>query len=393
MQVALDHDRIVVLNGSCKDVGQVLAPNSIDAIVTDPPAGIAFMGKGWDKDRGGRDKWIAWLADLFSAAFIALKPGGYGLVWAIPRTSHWTATALENAGFEIRNRVSHLYLSGFPKSRDLARDFDMHMCSLPGRHYDKHMPKGAKLRPDDHLCPAHPARDRYEGRRTALKEALEDWWLIRKPFERKLNGIENLIKYDTGGLNIDECRIGSEGGTRSLGNEPNYKNEVYGEGMGGLPIDPDAKLGRWPAHLVVDDDVEIDGIDDPAIYFYAPKPSRSEKDHGCEHLPMRTGGEATGREDDSDGVNNPRAGAGRTGGARNFHPTPKSIALMEWLTKLVTPPGGTLLDMFAGSGTTGVAALKAGRNAVLCELTDEYLPIILGRANRAIADYCNTNTR
>lgn len=391
MNVALDHDRIVVLHGSCKDVGEVLAPNTIDAIVTDPPAGIAFMGKAWDKDRGGRDKWIEWLSDLFAGAYNALKPGGYGLVWAIPRTSHWTATALEDAGFEIRNRVSHLYLSGFPKSRDLARDFDMHRCTLPGRHYDKHMPKGTRARPGDHLCPPHPEREQYEGRRTALKEALEDWWLIRKPLEG--TGIENLIKYNTGGLNIDECRIGETGGTRSLGVEPNYKNEVYGEGMGGLPIDPDAKLGRWPAHLVVDDDVSIDGIDDPAMYFYAPKPSRKEKDHGLDHLPMKTGGEATGRTDDSDGVNNPRAGAGRTGGARNFHPTPKSVALMEWLTKLVTPPGGTVLDMFAGSAATGVAALKAGRNAILVELTDEYLPIILGRVNQAITDYCTPQAR
>lgn len=426
VRVALDHDRIVVLHGSCKTIGDVLAPNSIDAIVTDPPAGIAFMGKSWDKNRGGRDKWIAWLADLFGAAYTALKPGGHALVWAIPRTSHWTATAIEDSGFEIRDVHHHLFGSGFPKSLTPA--------SAP-------IPEGAG---------------------TAWKPAVEHWILARKPLEGTVG--ENFATYGTGVMNIDETRIGNEGGTRSApGTAPNLKNEVYGVGMGGLPIDKDAKLGRWPAHLSLEHawPCWVEGPDDymcpvcgevrqsgqcdrcgtvkgrcvegcpvklvdeqsgtrppkaerkgkrdkinpmPGVwpadpgggasrFFYVAKPSRKEKDHGLEHLPMRTGGEATGRADGSAGVNNPRAGAGRTGGARNIHPTAKSIALMEWLIRTITPPGGTVLDMFAGSGTTGVAALKAGRNAVLVELTDEYLPIILGRANRAIADYCNTTTR
>lgn len=374
------HPRCVLLQGDSANLGQALGPNTVDAIVTDPPSGIGFMGKGWDSDKGGRDGWIAWLAELMVPAFEALKPGGYGLIWAIPRTSHWTAFALENVGFEIRNRVSHLYLSGFPKSRDLARDVDMHLCTMSGRHYDKNLPRGPRVKPGDHLCPAHPDRSKYDGRRTALKEALEDWWLVRKPLEG--TGVRNLMKYDTGGLNIDACRIGDTGGTKSLGADPNYKNAVYGAGMGGLEIDPEARLGRWPSHLIVDEGITINGIDDPAVYFYCPKPSRSEKDLGLDHLPVVSAGEMTGRTEGDAGLDNPRAGGGRNSGGRNSHPTPKPVALMRWLVKLITPPGGLVLDVFAGSGTTGVAALREGCEFVGVEKggdNGEYIPIIKGR--------------
>ncbi len=381
----LVNDRCALFQGDSAELARVLGPNTVDAIVTDPPSGIGFMSKKWDKDKGGRDGWIQWLAELMVPAFNALKPGGYGLVWGLPRTSHWTAYALEDAGFEVRNRVSHLYLSGFPKSRDVARDIDMHLCELPGRHYDKNLPPPRRRQSTDHLCPPHPARARHEGVRTALKEALEDWWLVRKPIEGTI--AENVLKYGTGGLNIDACRIGETGGTRSLPGEPNYKNEVYGVGMGGLDVDPDAKLGRWPAHLIVDGDVSIDGVDDPALYFYCPKPSRTEKDLGLDHLPLKSGGEMTGREDGSLGLTNPRAGGGRTGGGRNCHPTPKPVSLMRWLVKLITPPGGLVLDVFAGSGTTGVAALAEGCEFVGIEQggdAGEYIPVIKGRLEYAL---------
>lgn len=110
-------------------------------------------------------------------------------------------------------------------------------------------------------------------------------------------------------------------------------------------------------------------------FFYVAKPSRSERDTGCEALPPRTAGEATEREEGTDGLNSPRAGAGRTGGARNFHPTVKSIALMRWLCLLITPPGGIVLDPFTGSGSTGVAALAEGLSFVGFERDPEYIPI------------------
>lgn len=121
-------------------------------------------------------------------------------------------------------------------------------------------------------------------------------------------------------------------------------------------------------------------------FFYVAKPSRSERDAGCEHLPAQSGGEATGRVDGSAGVDNPRAGAGRTGGARNFHPTVKPVTLLRYLVRLITPLGGIVLDPFLGSGTTAVAARLEGYDVVGCELTDEYLPIIAARVTRAERD-------
>lgn len=127
MKPVILHDRCVLFHGDSSKLGEVLAPDSIDAIVCDPPAGIGFMGKNWDGDKGGRDAWIAWLADTLAPSFAALKPGGHALVWALPRTSHWTALALERVGFEIRDRVSHLFGTGFPKSMNVSKAIDAHL--------------------------------------------------------------------------------------------------------------------------------------------------------------------------------------------------------------------------------------------------------------------------
>lgn len=377
-------DRAALVHGDSSELGDVLDPNSVDALVCDPPAGVSFMGKDWDGDKGGRDAWIAWLARTLAPSFRAMKPGAHGLVWALPRTSHWTAMALELCGFEIRDRVSHLFGTGFPKSLTSA---------------------SAEI-PDE--CG------------TALKPAVEDWWLVRKPLDGNVS--ENFARWRTGVLWIDACRIEGQraavfSGAKGSGGPG---AEVYGASVKYLSEShPD---GRWPAHLVLDEEAaamldEQSGVvgcgtaaapperardthtaafamtpgrrragKEPGAsrFFYVAKGARSEKDAGLEHLPIRSGGEATGRNDNTAGLGNPRAGAGRTGGARNFHPTVKSIALMRWLCRLITPPGGTVLDTFAGSGTTGVAALAEGFNFVGCELTTDYLPILEGRIRHAL---------
>src|SRR3972149_4781845 len=110
-----------LLQGDCIEVMRTMQENSVDSLVTDPPAGISFMGKDWDDNKGGRDKWIAWLTEVMQEAYRVMKPGAHGLVWALPRTSHWTATALENAGFEIRDRVAHIFGNGFPKSFNVGK--------------------------------------------------------------------------------------------------------------------------------------------------------------------------------------------------------------------------------------------------------------------------------
>lgn len=395
MKVILEHERCVLLHGDSSHIREVLAENSIDAIVTDPPAGIDFMGKGWDSDKGGRDNWIVWLTDTLKPAFEALKPGGYALVWALPRTSHWTATALENCGFEIRDVVTHLFGTGFPKS-------------LTSKSAE--IPKGTG---------------------SALKPASEHWILARKPLEGTY--AENYAKYGTGVIQIDACRIAAPGGRPLRTSDPIPVSAGAGhtlrDGLGGSRAGGETAetQGRWPANLTLDEEAataldaqsgersakrstpgkashtERDNnskghenaretmnyadTGGASRFFYVAKAPRKEKDAGLGHLDAKSGGEATGREDGSAGVSNPRAGAGRTGGARNFHPTVKNLALMQWLCRLITPPGGVVLDVFAGSGSTGVAALAEGFNFVGCEQggkDDEYLPILLGRIQHAL---------
>lgn len=399
MRVVLADPRCTLIHGDSAQLGDMLDENSVDAIVTDPPAGISFMGKDWDGDKGGRDAWIDWLAGLLRPALRALKPGGHALVWALPRTSHWTAMALEVAGFEIRDVHHHLFGTGFPKS--------LTSKSAP-------IPDGAG---------------------TALKPAVEHWILARKPLAGTVGA--NFAEHGTGVLQIDACRIdsgGRHGSSDSAGQGRGHaatKNHgTFGAGLGGVVAAAHAS-GRWPAHLSLEhaEDCTAECVDGCPVrvldeqsgfskspgkvtrggerglkfgmarqegvpcpsdsggasrFFYVAKGSRSEKDTGLDHLPPRTGGEATGRDDDTAGVNNPRAGAGRTGGARNFHPTVKSIALMRWLVRLVTPPGGVVLDMFAGSGTTGCAALAEGLRFIGCEMADEYIPIAAGRLRHAL---------
>ena len=154
--------------------------NSIDSIVTDPPAGISFMARGWDSDKGGRDHWIKWMQEVATECKRVLKPGGHAFVWAIPRTSHWTATAWENAGFEIRDVVAHIFGSGFPKSHNVEKALQ-------------------KIQPE--------RSSEFKGIGTALKPAREDWILMRKPLDKGLTIAENCLKWGTGGINIDESRV------------------------------------------------------------------------------------------------------------------------------------------------------------------------------------------
>lgn len=350
MRVAFDlGDRAALLHGQAIDLP--LGENTVDALVCDPPSGIGFMGKTWDGDRGGWLSWSLWLAEQLAPAFRALKPGAHGFVWALPRTSWWTALALHLCGFEIRDRASHIFLNGMPKS-------------LTSESAD--IPKTAG---------------------TALKPAVEDWHMVRKPLDGTVAG--NLAEYGTGTLNIGACRIGdSGGGTHCTNRDEHGKcrgHDNAGRSTSGETVHgPESSGGKWPAHLLVDDDVTIDGVDEPARYFYAPKPARSEKDSGLDHLPVVGGHEVTGRDPDSAGAKHARSG--KTGASRNFHPTVKSVALMRWLIRLITPPGGTVLDPFTGSGTTAVAALAEGAKFVGVEMTDEYLPIIEGRVRHALKE-------
>ncbi|ADO68714.1 DNA methyltransferase [Stigmatella aurantiaca] len=442
MQGKLITDRAALFLGDAAHVGQVLGPNSIDAIVTDPPAGIGFMGREWDEDKGGRDEWIAWLSDVMRNAMHVLKPGGHALIWALPRTSHWTTTAVENAGFEIRDIVMHLFGTGFPKSFDVSKAID---SSLGATSLRQVIRPGAKsgaapdantygsglnvgFQPRELTLPASEAARAWHGWGTALKPAAEHWILARKPLEGTVAA--NVQTWGTGGLNIDACRIGEDvvgwgGGGRGAGDSGTWNADACGLRGG----DARPAVGRWPANVTLDEhSAELldaqsgvltsganparrgptkarstykdtfagqasctpargENTGGASRFFYVAKPSKAERNTGCEHLPTRITN--TELPPGTKGANSPRAGANRSGAAQNHHPTVKSIALMRWLCRLITPPGGAVLDLFAGSGSTGVAALAEGFEFIGVERDPDYAAIACARIRHALGDTMN----
>lgn len=363
----------MILHGDCLEKLKELADNSIDSVVTDPPAGISFLSKGWDSDKGGRDQWIKWLSEIMVEVKRVLKPGGHAFVWALPRTSHWTATAIEDAGFQVRDIAMHIFGSGFPKSHNLK-----------GEHV---------------------------GFGTALKPAAEHWILARKPLEKGLTVAENVQKWGTGALNIDASRIDAgaviPGGGKFKRGES--RGMVYGEGEAPSNAQPHTQ-GRWPANVILDEEAaemldeqsgsrgggggspksasqvgfsgakaEADKVvrndtGGASRFFYCAKASKAERNAGLEGMPLRKRSDANKMMGDA-GPMKTGSGNERTTEFLNHHPTVKPIKLMEYLIRLVTPPNGTVLDCFAGSGTTGVAAKRLGFGFIGVEREAEYVAI------------------
>jgi len=320
--------------GDCLEAMAELPACSVDAVVCDPPYGLGFMGKTWDALPPGEP----WAREVCRV----LKPGGHVVAFGGTRTSHRLACAIEDAGFDIRDTISWLYWSGFPKSFDVSKAIDL----------------------------AAGEAKTWDGWGTALKPATEPAILARKPLEGTVAA--NVLKWRTGGLNIDGCRMaygdpawpGPQGGPCGWGGAAGFTGSHSGEY--GLEKDGEPRThdrGRWPANI-----------------YHCAKPSRSEREAGCAHLPSSSGADAVGREEGTDGLKSPRAGAGHTAGAiHNIHPTVKPIQIMAWLCRLVTPPGGVVLDPFMGSGTTGIAALRQGFDFIGIEREARYLEIARAR--------------
>ena len=408
-----------------------MEPNSVDACVTDPPYELGFMGKKWDSSG------VAFDPETWRAVYRVLKPGAHLLAFGGTRTVHRIAVAIEDAGFDIRDQLSWLYGSGFPKSLDVSKAIDAH--NGDERPIAGENPRAAQQTPKrgtsalgnfDGAPPvltsaASAASAAWAGWGTALKPACEPIVLARKPLIGTVAA--NVLAHGTGGINVDGCRIEGEkrspGFADSLGEEKRRERTMSGGAMARQNGD---SLGRWPANVLLDEEaaamldeqsgvrqsgtkshrIDIQGADGTKTYgagvgtrmgdvygdtggasrfFYVAKASRRERDTGCEHLPPKSAGEATDREEDTDGLNSPRAGAGRTGGARNFHPTVKPVQLMRYLVRLVTPPGGVVLDPFTGSGTTGVAAMADGFQFIGIEREAEYATIAEARIVNACA--------
>lgn len=438
-----------MIHGDCLEVMKTLEAGSVDAVVTDPPAGIAFMGKAWDKDKGGRDNWIAWMEQVARECLRMIKPGGHALVWAIPRTSHWTAMAWENAGWEVRDRIAFAFGSGFPKALDVGKAIDA-MAGAEREVVGQGRPSGKVRRIYGAMAgnnlltaPSTDAAKQWDGWKSALKPAIEDWWLFRKPLDGTI--AENVLKHGVGALNVDGCRV--EAGNDIIeddGKRINMKRGTIAEGYDrpnstmfrtGKPVlrgGPNNPKGRYPSHLIHDGSEDVvmcfpetsspsgasyrrasenrsmsganierglspNGFGDSGSasrffqccpfenedfeatrLFYGAKAGKSDRNEGREELEEREGGikNTSGRGFSESDPMRPVLN-------RNIHPTVKSLSLMRYLCKLITPPGGTVLDCFMGSGSTGKAARLEGFDFIGIEQDADYFEIAKKRIEHA----------
>ena len=379
-----------VLHGNSLEVLKTLEDNSVDSIVTDPPYELGFMGKKWDSTG------IAYNVDLWKECLRVLKPGGHLLAFGGTRTYHRMACAIEDAGFEIRDCIQWLYGSGFPKSHDISKAIDKKLgaerevvgIGLSGKSAGMQNlgPSGIKGGSFDITAPATELACKWEGWGTHLKPANEPIVLARKPLSEKTVA-ENVLKWGTGGLNIDGCRIPtnetitnhsrSAESARSKGKYGDSKAQETHQTQG-------QKLGRFPANVILDEEAGRMLDEQSGITI--------SKDGGKSGTHFSAGNKGVKRTDARKGHND-SGGASRffycakasrkERGEFNKHPTVKPIALMEYLIKLVTPPEGIVLDPFLGSGTTALAALNLGRFFIGIELNEEYVEM----ARRRVASH------
>jgi DNA modification methylase len=377
---------VKMIHGDCLEVLAGMGSESCHSCVTDPPYELGFMGKAWDGTG------IAYNVNVWREVLRVLKPGGHLIAFGGSRTYHRLAVAVEDAGFEIRDQGLWLYGSGFPKSLDVSKAIDK-AAGVEREDLGPHpnwregkldngqsmgrVPNEARI-----TAPATPDAIKWNGWGTALKPAHEPFVIGRKPFSGTVAA--NVLEHGTGALNVDGCRVGGDYVvTTGRCDALHAKSNSLGSSWSGEVDNTPHK--RFPANLIHDgSEPAIRTLGPESRYFYCAKASRAEREAGLGHLDTATGAEACDRTEGSAGLDNPRAGAGRTASTvRNIHPTVKPLSLMRYLVRLVTPPGGTVLEPFAGSGTTLVACVHEGFGAIGIELTEDYLPIINGRVAHA----------
>jgi site-specific DNA-methyltransferase (adenine-specific) len=371
-----------ILEGDNRDTLKTLEDNSVDAIVTDPPYGIDFLGKDWDANTGA--------LETYRECLRVLKPGGYILAFSAARTYHHLAITLEQAGFEIRDQLMWIYSSGFPKAQDIGKSIQRRQGveeykTEKGTNAYPHTTKNQKMvvgsvTADDykkektHPIPTSPEAKQWAGWKTALKPAHEPIAMARKPF--KGSNIDNVLTHGVGALNIDTTRIEVEGEDTRSGGANGVSRLTFGEGETSnedsfKQYTPNEQ-GRFPSNVIG----EVAGYQK---YFYCPKVSRKERHIGFDttQIPTSKGGMLG-----TDGEWAPEHWHGEKGqkakttnSVGNNHPTVKPVELMKYLIKLVTPPNSTVLDPFTGSGSTGMAATELGHTFIGCELDPNYVAI------------------
>ena len=405
-----------IVRGEAIQVMRQLDAASVDAIVTDPPYGLGFMGKAWDDLPPGEE----WARECLRV----LKPGGHMLAFGGTRTWHRLAVAIEDAGFEIRDSIAWLYGSGFPKSLDVGKAIDKAARGVPQGGSDPTSPNHGKYRTTttegkrwdgdagqgygaggsrfladgreggsatDRAVSgsADPVADRWQGWGTALKPAHEPIIVARKPLVGTV--AQNVQAHGTGALNIDACRVGDDtsradryGGKVAHGGSEGYRLHNRTEPFVAVP-------GRWPANVVLDEDqaaaLDAQSGNRKSGYMKPETDRKTRQGAAYGKFSARTATETYG---DQGGASRffyvakaPKNERPVVGGIA--HPTVKPLSLMRWLVRLVTPPGGTVLDPFAGSGTTLEAAILEGFSVIGIEREAEYLPLIKVRLERARA--------
>ena len=384
-------DAVTLYHSDCIAVMRELPDASVDAVVTDPPYELGFMGKGWDASG------IAYNPEVWANALRVLKPGGHLLAFGGTRTWHRLAVAIEDAGFEVRDSIAWMYGSGFPKSLDVSKAID----KAAGAEREREAPQTRKQASAaivasgfgaDGWAPqvrdaVTPAAQQWQGWGTALKPAFEPVVVARKPLIGTV--AENVLTHGTGALNVDGCRIG----TQTLPAQSRGVSRI-GTFEGADGNITDERTGRWPANVILDESqaAELDRQSGEASYNPAGVfgKQRGNANEGAS-VPYSA-------RKDGDGI----FGYGDRGGASRFfytakadsserprvngvaHPTVKPLDLMRYLVRLVTPPGGTVLEPFAGSGTTLEACIVEGFSVIGIELTEEYLPLITQRITKPI---------
>ena len=377
-------DRYKLIQGDCLEVLKTLDDASVDAVVTDPPYGLAFMGKAWDHSVPSVEVWQECLR--------VLKPGGHLLAFAGTRTQHRMAVAIEDAGFEIRDMIAWVYGSGFPKSLDVSKAIDRAAGAereVVGVRDDKSRASnfgGGKTRPTLETAPATPEAQQWAGWGTALKPSLEPITLARKPTDGTVAA--NVLAHGTGALNIDGCRVDASEGRPLIESKSEASTHAFGNGLNGSRCAGTTTAGRWPANLI------HDGSDEALGLFPQTAPSKAAARGGSNPNPMDWG---NGRSDGQivKGHNDAGGSAARffycakaskqDRDEGNPHPTVKPTDLMRYLCRLVTPPSGIVLDPFMGSGSTGKAALLEGLRFIGIELEPEYMEIAKRRIEREAA--------
>ena len=409
-----------IRHGDCREVLKQLPDYSVDSIVTDPPYELGFMGKAWDSTG------VAYQVEVWQECLRVLKVGGHLLAFGGSRTYHRLACAIEDAGFQIRDQIMWVYGSGFPKSLNISKAIDK-SAGAEREVVSKGMSGKTAIWQEeggmgdfDITAPATAEAKEWDGWGTALKPAHEPIVMARKPLDGTV--AQTVLTHGTGGINIDGCRVGrADGDDSSAGNRTaNFATQETmsgGNGSGGWSQND---MGRFPANFIHDGSDEVlelfpqsnggafpkksnvptgrhyeggwgavdngsrteMGDGSAARFFYCAKASKKDRNEGLDGFTIRNN--KFGNQKNGDDLGNGSVNDKFTNQPQaNHHPTVKPTDLMRYLCRLITPPNGTVLDPFTGSGSTGKAATLEDFNFIGIEQSAEYVEIATARINHA----------